>query len=263
MVGPRQPSTVPPPSGGRARSTTPRSVTTWPGRRGVSWRRAPTGGWEVAGVDPVLCRLFSQRAASIDESAYRTSAGRGSAAASAGWPSTPTGRSKDRTVTADELRTGWRRRASIVGLDTGALVRVVGRRPPSDPALVIDRGAAGRRLGAPGPGPDPGDGPGPRGGGGRRRGPRGRRRARPTGRRRPRGGHRSLRRGGGREALVDPSRSPGPWPPMWTWWRARSTGTGPGSERTVTRRADGVEPAHRAVGDELERPGRRPPGRQR
>ena len=30
---------------------------------GVAWRRVPSGTWEVSGVDPVLCRLFSRRAA--------------------------------------------------------------------------------------------------------------------------------------------------------------------------------------------------------
>ncbi len=112
---------------------------------GVAWRQAPTGGWEVVGVDPVLCRLFSQRAASIDESAHRLSGGRGSAgvrrvAFHADRPA------KDRSVTPDELRTDWRRRASSFGLDTRALVRVVGRAPPSDPALVVDAEALADRL---------------------------------------------------------------------------------------------------------------------
>jgi conjugative relaxase-like TrwC/TraI family protein len=104
---------------------------------GVSWHRTPAGGWEVAGVDPVLCRLFSQRAASIDEAVHRRSGGRGSAAVRrvAFHADRP---AKDTAVTADELRDGWRRRASSFGLDTTGLVRVVGRRPPSDPARVID-----------------------------------------------------------------------------------------------------------------------------
>ena len=94
----------------------------------------------MAGVDPVLCRLFSQRTASIDESAHRLSGGRGSTglrrvAFHADRPA------KDRSVTPDELRTAWRRRASSFGLDTRALVSVVGRRhrPPTPPSSSTPR----------------------------------------------------------------------------------------------------------------------------
>jgi conjugative relaxase-like TrwC/TraI family protein len=41
---------------------------------GVAWHRGPSGAWEVAGVDAVLRRLFSQRAASIDEHVARIGA---------------------------------------------------------------------------------------------------------------------------------------------------------------------------------------------
>jgi hypothetical protein len=79
----------------------------------------------VEGVDPVLCRLFSQRAASIDEHAHRaghgTSTGERRAAFHADRPD------KERGLTVDGLRSGWRRRAGIVGCDLGELVRVVGR----------------------------------------------------------------------------------------------------------------------------------------
>jgi conjugative relaxase-like TrwC/TraI family protein len=92
---------------------------------GVAWTRAPTGGWAVDGVDPVLCRLFSQRAASIDEHAHRaghgTSIGARRIAFHADRPD------KERGHTVDGLQSGWRRRAGMVGLDLGDLVRVVGR----------------------------------------------------------------------------------------------------------------------------------------
>jgi conjugative relaxase-like TrwC/TraI family protein len=104
---------------------------------GVGWHRGPSGGWVVDGVDPVLSRLFSQRAASIDEHAYR-----------AGGSSSPGTRriafhadrpDKERGRTVDGLRTGWRHRAASMGLDLGDLVRVIGRervlpvRHPVDP----------------------------------------------------------------------------------------------------------------------------------
>ena len=80
----------------------------------------PPARWAVEGVDPVLCRLFSQRAASIDEHARRGGArhvGRGArrVAFHADRPD------KERGLTVDGLRSRWRRRAGIVGLDLGEL----------------------------------------------------------------------------------------------------------------------------------------------
>ena len=92
---------------------------------GVAWHRGPSGAWEVAGVDTVLRRLFSQRAASIDEHVARTggptSTGARRIAFHADRPE------KDRSRTVDGLRSEWRRRAAAIGLDTTDLVRVVGR----------------------------------------------------------------------------------------------------------------------------------------
>ena len=78
--------------GPSAPSTTLRSATSCP--TGSAWRGNgdPPGGWEVAGVDPVLHRLFSQRAASIDEHAHR--AGRGASVGAVVSPSTPTDRTR-------------------------------------------------------------------------------------------------------------------------------------------------------------------------
>jgi conjugative relaxase-like TrwC/TraI family protein len=95
---------------------------------GVAWRRGATGPWEVVGVDPVLCRLFSQRAASIDESSHRRTGGRGSPGVRrvAYFADRP---DKDRDVSSDDLRSAWRRRAASMGIDVNDLVSVVGRAP--------------------------------------------------------------------------------------------------------------------------------------
>ncbi len=92
---------------------------------GAEWVAGPSGRLEVSGVDPVLCRLFSQRKAGIDQEIHcRVDAGRSSRrfAYQLDRPD------KDHTVTVDGLRTMWRRRAADHGLDLGELVRVVGRR---------------------------------------------------------------------------------------------------------------------------------------
>ena len=102
---------------------------------GVAWHRGPSG-WEVAGVDPVLRRLFSQRAASIDEHAARTggrtSPGARRVAFHADRPD------KDRSRTVDGLRSEWRRRAGAIGLDTTDLVRVVGRGAETGGAVDVE-----------------------------------------------------------------------------------------------------------------------------
>jgi conjugative relaxase-like TrwC/TraI family protein len=95
------------------------------GAAGVAWRQSPQGRWEVDGVDPVLCRLFSQRSASIDERAHRaggrTSPGRRRVAFFHDRPD------KDMGGTVDGLRAAWRRRTADIGLDSTDLIRVVGR----------------------------------------------------------------------------------------------------------------------------------------
>jgi hypothetical protein len=99
---------------------------------GVAWQRGATDRWEVVGVDPVLCRLFSQRAASIDEASQRMTGGRGSHGVRrlAYFADRP---DKDRDVTIDRLQVAWTRRAAAVGLEVNDLVRVVGRASPQDP----------------------------------------------------------------------------------------------------------------------------------
>jgi hypothetical protein len=114
-------------------------------RAGVSWERAPSGHWDIAGVDPVLERLFSQRAASIDEHFFRNagghrSAGRRRVAFHADRPS------KDRRRTVEGLRTDWRRRAADLGLDPAELVDVVGRAPRGQVREPVDREVLTARL---------------------------------------------------------------------------------------------------------------------
>jgi len=106
------------------------------GSAGVTWRRTSSGRWEVEGVDPVLCRVFSQRAASIDEASRRTTAitGRGvrRAAFFADRPDKVAG------TTVDDLRVTWRRRLVDLGIDSGDLVRTVGRSRTGPCPPIVD-----------------------------------------------------------------------------------------------------------------------------
>jgi len=107
-------------------------------RAGVSWERRPSGRWDVAGIDPTLVRLFSRRAASIDEQVFRSAGGR-----------TSPGRrriafhtdrpAKEAGHTVEGLRADWHRRASDHGLDPHDLVDVVGRARPGPAVDVVDR----------------------------------------------------------------------------------------------------------------------------
>ena len=108
-------------------------------RLGVAWQQGPTGRWDVAGIDPVLTRLFSQRAASIDEQLsgvadVARTPGRRRAAFHVERPG------KDTDSTVEGLRTAWRRRAADLDLDTADLVRVVGlgRVAPAGPTVHRD-----------------------------------------------------------------------------------------------------------------------------
>ena len=92
---------------------------------GVAWRQSPQGRWEVDGVDPVLCRLFSQRAASIDEHAHRAGGRRSAGHRRVAFFSDRPDKELGGTVAG--LRATWRRRTADIGLDTGDLIRVVGR----------------------------------------------------------------------------------------------------------------------------------------
>ncbi len=129
-------------------------------RMGAAWHVRPSGLGDVVGVDPSLCRLFSQRAASMDEyrfqrgdrtpgafSADRTpgafSADRSPGAFSADrspgafYADRP---EKDRSVTVDQLLDRWRERATEFGFDLGDLTRTVGARHlDAEPRIDRDR----------------------------------------------------------------------------------------------------------------------------
>ncbi len=113
-------------------------------RLGVAWERGPTGRWDVAGVDPVLARLFSQRTASIDEQVSRggghPSPGRRRVAFHAERPD------KDSGPTVEGLRAEWRRRACDHDLDPADLVRVVGRARVASARSTVDRDDLAAKL---------------------------------------------------------------------------------------------------------------------
>jgi len=107
---------------------------------GAVWVPGPSGRPEVAGVDPVVCRLFSRRAAGIDEAVQRAPWSVGRVAFHVDRPE------KDRTVTLEGLRTEWRRRAHDHGVDLGDLVRAVGRGRADGPAAPADHDRLGLGL---------------------------------------------------------------------------------------------------------------------
>ncbi len=115
-------------------------------RLGAAWERGAGGRWDLAGVDPVMVRLFSRRAASIEEHLLRgpgarTRAGRQRAAFHAERPD------KDATPTVAGLRQEWRRRAADHGLDPADLVDVVGRARTVPGRETVDRGDLVEHLG--------------------------------------------------------------------------------------------------------------------
>jgi conjugative relaxase-like TrwC/TraI family protein len=95
------------------------------GAAGVTWGQSTQGRWEVDGVDPVLCRLFSQRTASIDEHAHRAGGRRSVQRRRVAFFSDRP--DKELGGTVDGLRASWRRRTAAFGLDAEDLIRVVGR----------------------------------------------------------------------------------------------------------------------------------------
>ncbi len=107
---------------------------------GAAWVPGPSGRPEVSGVDPVLCRRFSTRAAGIEEQVHRAPGSLGRAAFHVDRPE------KDGMVTFDEVRADWRRRARDHGIDLGELVRVVGRGRPDGPDARVDHARLGRGL---------------------------------------------------------------------------------------------------------------------
>jgi conjugative relaxase-like TrwC/TraI family protein len=120
-------------------------------RLGVAWERDQVGRWDVAGIDPVLRRLFSQRSAAIDEYVFRSAGVRPAGAR----PTRGLQRAafhadrpdKDAGQTVEGLRARWRTRAADHGLDLADLVQVVGQGRAVPARRAIDREELGARLG--------------------------------------------------------------------------------------------------------------------
>jgi conjugative relaxase-like TrwC/TraI family protein len=113
-------------------------------RMGAAWLLRPSGLADVAGVDPRLCRLFSQRSSSMDEHRHRRGVAGPRAVSSAAvfHADRP---DKDPTVTVDALMTEWKQRAADFGFDLGDLTRSVGvHRYEREPA--VDRTDLHRRI---------------------------------------------------------------------------------------------------------------------
>lgn len=115
------------------------------GRIGAAWEPGPGGRWVLAGVDPALCRLFSQRTAAIDEHAHRRVGHLGGEAVrrTAAVVDRPP---KSAGLPLDELRQAWRDRAEAFGLDPADLGRVVGRARPPSPGAPVDLDRLEHRL---------------------------------------------------------------------------------------------------------------------
>ena len=128
-------------------------------RMGAAWRLRPSGMGDVIGVEGGLCRLFSQRTASMDEYRYRCVGGVDRTPGAFSAERTPGAFSaertpgafyadrpeKDRSVTVDQLMDRWRQRAADLGFDLGDLTRTVGRQR-HDPEPAIDQGRLRHQL---------------------------------------------------------------------------------------------------------------------
>jgi conjugative relaxase-like TrwC/TraI family protein len=115
-------------------------------RLGATFEVAPSGLGDVLGVDHSLRRLFSQRAAAMDEYRFRRAFGSGAGRMSRG-AFHATRPDKDRTRTVESLRTEWRERAALFGIDLGDLIAVVGPSRPRGGAVSVERGRVHTTLG--------------------------------------------------------------------------------------------------------------------
>lgn len=93
-------------------------------RLGAAVSADASGLGDVLGVDPRLCRLFSQRTAGAAEHDFLRGGPSGHRSRLA---FLLTRAPKDRTVTVGALQKGWKDRAGSFGFDLGELTRVVGR----------------------------------------------------------------------------------------------------------------------------------------
>jgi conjugative relaxase-like TrwC/TraI family protein len=116
-------------------------------RLGATFEVAPSGLGDVIGVDRSLRRLFSQRAAAMDEYRFRRAVVPGVGRASRG-AFHATRPDKDRTRTVDSLTAEWRERAAMFGIDLGHLIAVVGPpRAPGGRTVSVDRERVGTTFG--------------------------------------------------------------------------------------------------------------------
>jgi conjugative relaxase-like TrwC/TraI family protein len=108
-------------------------------RLGATWDVPRSGLGDVVGVDATLRRLFSQRAAAMDE--YRMRHGRTAASTRSDGAYHATRPDKDRSRTVPSLMAEWKQRASDFQLDLGDLTRVVGTTLESrrQPAIDVER----------------------------------------------------------------------------------------------------------------------------
>jgi conjugative relaxase-like TrwC/TraI family protein len=93
-------------------------------RMGAAWDVRPSGVGDVAGVDPVLRRLFSQRTAAIDEYVRTRHGDDPNRHPGAFYATRP---EKGRSPSLDALTAAWRQRAADFDFDLGELSAVVGR----------------------------------------------------------------------------------------------------------------------------------------
>lgn len=115
-------------------------------RLGGTFEVAPSGLGDVLGVDRSLRRLFSQRAAAMDEYRFHRAVGAGTGRSSRG-AFHATRPDKDRARTVESLVTEWRERAALFGIDLGDLTVVVGRPPEMGHGRAfVDRGRVGTTL---------------------------------------------------------------------------------------------------------------------
>ena len=112
-------------------------------RMGAAWEVRASGMGDVIGIEGGLRRLFSRRAASMDEYLHRRPGpGTGATRVAAFHADRP---DKDRTVTVERLIGEWRQRASDFGFDLGDLTRAVGPHR-QDPMPVVDPAGLRRTL---------------------------------------------------------------------------------------------------------------------
>ncbi len=116
-------------------------------RLGAAWDVPVNGLGDIVGVDARLRRLFSVRAASMEQYRFERNGATSRPVRSTG-AFHATRPDKDRTRSVESLVGEWQQRASDFGHDLGELTTVVGRaRGPQGPAERFELGRVQERLG--------------------------------------------------------------------------------------------------------------------